>query len=248
MLIRWLGHATVLLALDGVRLLTDPLLRGRLGPLVRTAAPVKAGDLASLDCVLLSHLHADHTDPASLRRLGTSTPILAPRGAGNWLRRAGLSEVMELGAGEETRVGSVRVAATPARHSARRYPRGGPVAEPVGFVVSGSRSAYFAGDTDLFAGMAGLNDRIDAALLPVWGWGRSLGSGHLDPEGAAEAARIIAPRTAIPIHWGTLALGWPWRPVPEPDWPARRFAEVAATRAPGVDVRVLAPGEATELR
>lgn len=247
MLVRWLGHATALLALDGVRLVTDPLLRGRLGPLVRTAPPVDLGGLAPVDCVLLSHLHADHADPGSLRRLGTSTPVVAPRGAAGWLRQAGLPEVVELGPGEETRVGPVRVVATAARHSPRRRPRGGPVAEPVGFVVRGSRSAYFAGDTDLFAGMADLGGRIDAALLPVWGWGRSLGPGHLNPERAAEAARLIAPRVAIPIHWGTLALGWPWRPVPDPGWPARRFAELTAVRAPAVEVRVLAPGEATEL-
>ena len=249
MLVRWLGHATVLLALDGVRLLTDPLLRSRLGPLVRTVAPVDAGSLPPIDCVLLSHLHADHSDPGSLRRVGRSTPIVAPRGAGGWLRHAGFPEVVELRPGDETRVGPVRVRATEAKHSARRRPRGGPVADPVGFVVAGSsHSAYFAGDTDLFDGMSDLRGIIDAALLPVWGWGRSLGPGHLDPERAAEAAEIIAPRVAIPIHWGTLALGWPWRPAADPEWPARRFAELAQARAPAVEVRLLAPGEATELR
>ncbi len=246
MLVRWLGHATVLLAVDGVRVLTDPVLRSRIGPLVRTAGPVDTAALGSIDCVLLSHLHADHADLPSLRRLGPSTPILAPHPAARWLRRAGLADVAELRAGEETRVGPVRVLATEARHDARRRPLG-PAGEPVGYVIEGSRSAYFAGDTDLFAGMAQRRGRIDVALLPVWGWGRSLGPGHLDPERAATAAEVIAPRVASPIHWGTFALGRPWRPVADPAWPARRFAELVAGRAPGVEVRVLAPGGSTEV-
>lgn len=58
---------------------------------------------------------------------------------------------------------------------------------------------------------------------------------------------MIAPRVAISIHWGTLALGWPWRPAADPGWPARRFAELTAGRAPAVEVRVLSPEEATEV-
>ncbi len=246
MLVRWLGHATALLAVDGVRVLTDPVLRSRVGPLVRTARPAGAASPGSIDCILLSHLHADHADLPSLRRMGSSTPILAPHRAGRWLRGAGFADVTELRAGEEAQVGAVRVMATEARHDARRRPLG-PVGEPVGYVVEGSQSAYFAGDTDLFAGMADLRGRIDVALLPVWGWGRSLGPGHLDPDRAATAAGVIAPQVAIPIHWGTLALGRPWRPVTDPAWPARQFAELTAGRAPGVEVRVLAPGEATEV-
>lgn len=246
MLIRWLGHATALLTTDGVRLLTDPVLGARAGPLVRTARPAGAAALGPVDCVLLSHLHADHTDLPSLRRLGASVPILAPHPAARWLRRAGFERVAELRAGEATSVGAVRVTATEARHDARRRPLG-PAGGPLGYVVEGSRSAYFAGDTDLFDGMAALRGRIDVALLPVWGWGPSLGPGHLDPERAATAAGIIAPRIAIPIHWGTLALGRPWRPVADAAWPARRFAQVAAETAPGVEVRILTPGERTEV-
>jgi L-ascorbate metabolism protein UlaG (beta-lactamase superfamily) len=246
MFVRWLGHATVLLAVDEVRVLTDPVLGRRVGPLVRTARPAGPAGLEPVDCVLLSHLHADHTDLPSLRRLGTSTPILAPHPAARWLRRAGFDEVAELRAGEATGVGAVRVIATEARHDARRRPLG-PAGAPVGYVVEGSRSAYFAGDTDLFDGMADLGGRIDVALLPVWGWGPTLGPGHLDPERAATAVEIIRPRIAIPIHWGTFALGRPWRPVADPGWPARRFAELVAERAPAVEVRVLVPGEDTEV-
>jgi L-ascorbate metabolism protein UlaG (beta-lactamase superfamily) len=246
MFVRWLGHATVLLGVDGVRVLTDPVLGARVGPLVRTAPPAGSAALEPVDCVLLSHLHADHTDLPSLRGLGMSTRILAPHPAARWLRRLGFNEVAELRAGEATSVGAVRVTATEARHDARRRPLG-PAGRPVGYVVEGSRSAYFAGDTDLFDGMADLRGRIDVALLPVWGWGPSLGPGHLDPERAATAAGIIEPRIAIPIHWGTFALGRPWRPIADQAWPARRFAELTADRAPAVEVRVLEPGEGTDV-
>lgn len=244
--VRWLGHATALLELDGVRLLTDPVLGPRAGPLVRLGRPIGGPSIGPVDCVLLSHLHADHADVASLRRLGSAVPVLGPPGAMRWLRRIGVQEVQELRPGEEAGVGAVRVIATPAMHERRRWPLG-PTSDPIGFLVRGSRSAYFAGDTDLFDEMADLRNSVDVALLPVWGWGSKLGPGHLDPERAARAAAIIEPAVAIPIHWGTFAVGRPVRRPADPSWPARRFATLAASYAPSVEVRILAPGERTEL-
>jgi L-ascorbate metabolism protein UlaG (beta-lactamase superfamily) len=238
----------VLIELGGVRLLTDPVLRARMGPLTRVAAPVDPGVLEGVDAVLLSHLHSDHADLPSLRRLG-SAPVIAPRGAGPWLAKRVPGEVRELGVGEELRVGAVWVRATPALHDARRWPVG-TGAEPVGFVVSDSGTAasvYFAGDTDLFPEMAELPASIDVALLPVAGWGATLGAGHLDPARAAEAVALIAPRVAIPIHWGTLSPRWPLKRHPDPSRPPREFAELVASRAPRVDARVLEPGERTDV-
>jgi L-ascorbate metabolism protein UlaG (beta-lactamase superfamily) len=236
----------VLLELDGVSLLTDPVLGPRVGPLVRIARPVGARGVEHVDVVLLSHLHADHTDLASLRRMPRGLPIVAPRGAGAWLQRAGMSEVHELVPGEALALGPVRVVATPARHDRHRPPFG-PSAEPMGYVITGSHSLYFAGDTDLFTAMEELHGVIDAALLPVWGWGPKLGPGHLDPERAARAAAIIAPSVAIPIHWGTFTLGRPARRPADISRPARQFAAITRRYDPGVEVRVLAPGECTEL-
>jgi L-ascorbate metabolism protein UlaG (beta-lactamase superfamily) len=234
--ITWLGHATVLVELDGVRLLTDPVLGPRVGPLVRTARPVGSASVGRVDAVLLSHLHADHGD----------VPVIAPRGAGEWLRRMDSREVFEVAAGEALAVGPARVVATPARHEGRRPPFG-PAPDPIGFVVTGSRTVYFAGDTDLFDAMEQLHGVIDAALLPIWGWGPTLGTGHLDPERAAQATAIIAPEVVIPIHWGTFALGRPARRPADPAWPARRFAAFAGAYAPDSEVRVLAPGESTRI-
>jgi L-ascorbate metabolism protein UlaG (beta-lactamase superfamily) len=115
-------------------------------------------------------------------------------------------------------------------------------APSVGYLIEGSRSVYFAGDTDLFDGMAGLAPGLDVALVPVAGWGSKVGAGHLDARRAAQAVRLLEPRIAVPIHWGTLSVLR--RPVS--DEPALDFAALAAEVAPGVDVRVLRPGESLE--
>lgn len=245
--VTWLGHATVLLELDGFRVLTDPVLGGRVGPLVRIAPAVDMGALRRVDCVLLSHLHADHADLGSLRLLGDRTPVVAPAGGEGWLRSNGLHDVRGIAPGQELRVGALRVRAVPAVHEARRRPLG-VAAEPVGYVVSGSRSAYFAGDTDLYPGMGRLRGQLDLALLPVAGWGPSVGQGHLDPQRAARAAAMIAPRVVIPIHWGTLALPrFLRRGSGDRIEPARRFAALAGEAAPEVEVRVLEVGERTSV-
>jgi L-ascorbate metabolism protein UlaG (beta-lactamase superfamily) len=240
--ITWLGHATVLVEMSGSRVLTDPVLRNRIGPLVRIAAPVRPDAVGPVDCVLLSHLHADHADLPSLRAVARCGPVVAPHPAGKWLTAKGLRDVQEIRAGGEIGVGAVRVTATPATHDGRRRPFG-PQAEPVGYLIGGSSSVYFAGDTDMFEAMSELRGSVDVALLPVWGWGPRLGPGHLNPESAAAALRLIAPAVAIPIHWGTFALGRPAKPPSDPERPARAFAEQARRYAPAVQVRVLTPGE-----
>jgi L-ascorbate metabolism protein UlaG (beta-lactamase superfamily) len=242
----WLGHATVLIEAGGLRLLTDPVLGRRVGLLRRVVPPPGPDTVERIDAVLLSHLHSDHVDLASLRRLGEAVPLVAPPGAGEWLRRRGFRQLRELGPGAATGVGDVRVEATPAFHDGRRWPLG-QLAEAVGFLIEGERSVYFAGDTDLFPGMASLAGRVDVALVPVWGWGPRLGPGHLDPARAADAVAMIRPRVAIPIHWGTLARPWARPARDERARPARAFAAAAERVAPDVEVRVLEPGERAQL-
>ena len=129
-------------------------------------------------------------------------PIVAPRGSRPLLRR--FSDVREVEVGEDVRFGDVVVTATPAVHTSRRVTLRS--TESVGYVVAGSRRIYFAGDTDLFDGMADLAGSLDVALIPVAGWGSKVGVGHLDPERAARALQLLKPRLAVPIHWGTLSL------------------------------------------
>lgn len=237
----YVGHSTLLLELDGARLLTDPVLGPGIGHIRRTAPAPVLDDLAPLDAVLVSHAHHDHLDPASLRKVVRECPVIAPRGCGTILRRSGVREIIEMDAGDRISVGGVGVEAVPALHDGRRYPVGRRLAA-LGFLFDASVRVYFAGDTDIFPEMSALAGRVDVAALPVWGWGPRLPPGHLDPEGAARAAALIGPSTAIPIHWGTLTALGAQRGM-EPIAPARDFARAVARLAPGVDVRILMPGE-----
>ena len=242
--ITWIGHSTVLIELDGVRLLTDPLLRPRVAHLRRAVAAPNRIE-GELDAILLSHVHYDHLDVPSLRRV-EAAQVIAPRGAGRVLGRNGFAGVIELGEGDEIALGSVAVVATRAEHSARRGPFSGP-SPALGYLIGGSARVYFAGDTDLFAEMHALRPGLDVALLPVWGWGHRLPPGHLDPRRAAEALRLLAPRVAIPIHWGTYRRVGSSRDPAVLREPAERFEQLAAELAPEVTVRVLAPGERIEI-
>ena len=240
----FLGHATVLIECAGKRLLTDPLLRARVAHL-RRQVPLEDGALGGpVDAVLISHLHHDHLDLPSLRALGSDTPLIVPAGAGPWLRRRRFGAVSELAVGEGASVGALTVRAVPARHDGRR-PRG-PQAPAIGYLVEGECAVYFAGDTELFPEMGRLGRPVDVALLPIGGWGPRLGPGHMGPLEAARATALIAPRIAIPIHWGTLLpIGLSRRYRARLADAPRRFAEHVAELAPGVEVRVLAPGEDT---
>jgi len=238
----WVGHATALIEVGGARLLTDPLLRSRLAHLRRHGPPPAPEAMRDLDAVLISHLHHDHLDLPSLRLLPAGTPLVVPRGAAKMLHRHGFADVRELAAGESTEVAGVEVLAVDAVHDRHRL-RIGPQADTLGYVADGA--VYFAGDTDLFDGMADLAG-IEVALIPVWGWGPSLGQGHLDPEAAARAAALLRPRIAVPIHWGTFFphLMHLWKSDRLTD-PPHEFAAAVARLAPEVDVRVLRPGGST---
>ena len=246
--VTYVGHATVLIEMDGVRRLTDPVLRRRIGPLRRHGALPDPRLAEGVDAVLISHLHHDHADVPSLRRLSRTVPVLAAPGAGNFLARLGFGDVRELAPGDSAAVGGVRVTATEANHPAggRRFER---TSRAVGFELTGRRRIYFAGDTDLFEGMEEIGaGGLDLALLPIWGWGTNIGAGHLDPERAARAAVLLSPRAVVPIHWGTLyPLGLArLRPGPLRS-PPRELATWMRELAPQSELRVLAAGEATSL-
>jgi L-ascorbate metabolism protein UlaG (beta-lactamase superfamily) len=239
----WIGHGTVLLDLDGVRLLTDPVLRSRVWHLRRQAPGVDATEYADVDAVLVSHLHFDHLDLPSLKRLGRSVPLVVPRGGGRLLVRRGFRRVLEVEPGEEVRIGALTILATHAEHDGLRLPLGAK-APALGYVLRGSRRIYFAGDTDLFEGLVEIGRDLDVALLPIWGWGPSAGPGHLDPRRAAEALRLLRPLLAVPIHWGSyapLGLGRV-QSILLPD-PVKAFRREAVGIAPEVEVRVLGLGE-----
>lgn len=242
--VRYIGHGTVLLDLPGIRLLTDPFLRSGLGPLRRHGPVPQPGAIGPIGFVAISHAHPDHFDPGSLRALDGDPLVIVPRGLGGTARRIGL-RAREVEVGERVSIGPQwTITAVPARHW--RWPAAWRAAT-IGYLLEGpSGGIYFAGDTGPFPAMEELAGRVDIALLPVGSWGPHLLPGHLSPRAAAEVARRVGARVAIPIHWGTLyprtlerVLG---HRLTEP---ASRFATWTARLVPELDVRVLQPGEAT---
>jgi len=246
MRITWLGHSSVVLDIDGFRVLTDPLLRPHAGLLRRLAPRPDPTSWSRPDVVLLSHLHHDHAELRSLRMLGGAALMSAPANVA-WLRRRKLMHAVPLGDGW-TAVGSgVQIRQVPAEHHSRPMPHRPNDAN--GHLVRGpSGIVWIAGDTGLYPEMAAIpamaGGPVDVALVPVWGWGPRLSAGHLTPESAARAVAMSGARFALPVHWGTLhppfvthfARSWL-------EQPGHRFAAAVAGQAPGCTAVVLAPGQ-----
>ncbi|MFI1564689.1 MBL fold metallo-hydrolase [Streptomyces sp. NPDC020490] len=245
--VTWWGHATCTVEDSGVRVLTDPLFARRLAHLRRRRGALPPPGAWRADVALVSHLHADHLHVPSLERLAPGTRLLVPRGARRAvpaLRRLVRLHVTEVAPGDVVRVHDLNVRAVPARHDGRRLPVGPHRSPALGYVLEGEARTYFAGDTGLFDTMAKEVGPVDVALLPVGGWGPNLGDGHLDAGRAAEALARLAPRSAVPVHYGTY---WPIgmdavRPH-EFHTPGDEFVRRAAQRAPGVTVHRLGHGE-----
>jgi L-ascorbate metabolism protein UlaG (beta-lactamase superfamily) len=242
----FVGHATVRLDLAGTRILTDPFLRSRLGPLERHGPLPDPAAFGDIDVVLISHGHPDHFDRESLAAIPGRPLVVVPRGLGAAARRWTHAEVVEMAVGESVRFGDVSIEAVPARHWVTP---GSARARPQGYVLDAGSRIWFAGDTGPLPPELRPPGRIHLALLPVWTWGPHRGPGHLGPRSAAELLAELDARVAVPIHWGTLyprRLHRVWSgPLTEP---GDRFAAHAARLAPGVEVRVLRPRETTRIR
>ncbi len=246
MRLTWLGHSSVVLDLDGVRVLTDPLLRPHVGLLRRFAPRPDPAAWAHPDVVLISHLHHDHAELRSLRMLH-GVPLMSAPANVAWLRRRRMRPALPLQDGWTHVAREVEVRQVPAVHGHRPMPHRPNDAN--GQLLRGpSGTVWIAGDTELYPEMAALPEMaggpIDVALVPVWGWGPRLSPGHLTPEEAARAVALTGARYAVPVHWGTLhpplfsrfARGWL-------ELPGERFATALAEHAPDTTPVVLAPGE-----
>ncbi len=219
--ITFVNHATVLVQMDGVNLLTDPIWGEAAGPVPyiarkrRRPPGLRFEDLPPIDAVLISHDHYDHMDLPTLQRLVDAhhPRILAGLGQGALLASFGITSVTELDWWQWTGVNGLRVWAVPARHTCRRgaCDRNGRLW--LGFVVrSPSGSVYFAGDTGYGPQFQEIAERFGPtrlALLPIApGLPRKLfGPVHMDAHDAAIAARTLRAEVSIPIHFGTFAQG-----------------------------------------
>jgi L-ascorbate metabolism protein UlaG (beta-lactamase superfamily) len=244
----WLGHSTVRFDLGAARLLTDPFLGRWIGPLRRVGPMPAPAEYAAIDAVLISHLHHDHLDLRSLRRLGTAMTIVAPRGAGALLSRHGFGNVHEVVAGDAVPIADVTITAVPAQHDGDRLGTRAHAA-PVGYLLRGAgRTVYFAGDTGVEQSFDAVPAEVDVAALPIGGWGLTLGAGHLNPEQAAKLAARLRPRLVVPIHWGTLQVPVLRHLRPHLGQQAGpRFAALAAQVAGAVPAVLAAPGERVAL-
>lgn len=243
----WLGHASFLVQLDGVSLLVDPALRGRIfGGIRSNVAPgLGPAELPRIDAALVTHGHYDHLDLPTLRQVGA--PVVAGLGTGAVLRGARLT-CRELGWWGTAQVGPVRVTFVPAQHWSRRGPRDVNRTLWGGFVIEGAGAAvYHAGDSAWFEGFERIGARfpaLDAALLPIGAYdpGWFMERQHMNPEQALAAFQALGARTMVAMHWGTFKLTD--EPLDEP--PRRLEAERSRLAIPAERVRVPAVGETLE--
>jgi len=245
--ITYVGHATVLVEMNGMRILTDPVLRHRLGLLRHRKRVIAPANYNNIDAVLISHVHLDHLDIPSLRLIERDTLMIVPQGTWKLLHRRGIRNIIEMYIGDSLSIGSISVRSTYAHHGGKRYPFG-TQADSMGYIIGGDYRIYFAGDTDIFPGMENICEGLDIALLPIWGWGPKLSKGHMNPYTAARALMLLSPRFAIPIHWGTLhPLGMGWMNPRFLYEPPNDFIRYASRMAPDVKIHVVQPGSIVDI-
>jgi L-ascorbate metabolism protein UlaG (beta-lactamase superfamily) len=246
--VTYLGHASVLIETNGLRILTDPILRDRISFLRRTTPTIHEAYYQDIDIVLISHLHYDHLDMQSLRKIEGACRLIVPHGTAPILEKGGIKDFQEVNIGEQLQIGPTSIQVTYADHTRSRHPMG-PTADSLGFIINGDINVYFPGDTRLFPEMDSLTDeKLDIALLPVWGWGYHRGKMHMGPKEAAQALELLNPQVAVPIHWGTfIPIGLQWLKPAFYYFPPIEFASHAKKIAPHVDVRILTPGEQVTL-
>jgi L-ascorbate metabolism protein UlaG (beta-lactamase superfamily) len=219
MRVTFVNHATVLLQMDGVNVLTDPTWAKRSDPVVgprrRRPPGLRFEDLPPIDAVLVSHDHHDHMDLPTLRRLSAAFHPAVFVGLGNaaYLASKGVSGGRDLDWWQSAEIApGVRVTAVPARHTSQRGLFDRDRTLWCGFVVSGpGGAAYFAGDTGFGAHFRLIHDRLPLlrlALLPIGGFVPEwyMHQQHMGPADAVHACDVLGAATCIPMHFGTFPI------------------------------------------
>lgn len=241
----WLGHSTVLLEIDGKRVLTDPVFARRIGPGSMIGprrfhpTPAQVSELPPLDVVLVSHDHFDHLCLPTMRELAaTGVPVVTALGVGAHLEKCGFlpSQIVELDWWQSAVVGGVHFTATPAQHFSGRSLGGRNRTLWASWVMQGEKhKVFFSGDTGLtdeFAEIGRTFGPFDLVMLEIGAFHPSWGTIHLGPENALKAFQMLGSGTLFPVHWGTFSLGFhAW------DAPGEELLELA----PHYGARILTP-------
>ena len=217
--VTWLGHSTVLLELDGFRVLTDPVFGDRASPLTFAGpkrfhpVPASLDELPPLDAVLLSHDHYDHLCRPTMTALAKKTvPIITALGVGAHLEAMGVARerITELDWHESHEVKGLRFTATPSQHFSGRGLTDRNATLWASWVIqTANRKVFFSGDTgltDAFETIGQTYGPFELVMLEVGAWHPSWGSIHLGPENALKAFQMLGGGTLLPVHWGTFNL------------------------------------------
>jgi len=224
--ITWLSHSTLLIEIDGLRVLIDPVWGERaspfnwLGPERFFPPPLPFEQLPGLDVVVISHDHYDHLDFPTIRRLvDDGVPFVVPLGVGAHLEYWGIpaERITELDWWQEHSIGDLRLVATPARHFSGRsmFMADREATLWSGWALLGPQHRlYYSGDTAMFPGFADIGDRLgpfDATMIESGAYNPMWADVHLGPEQAVEAHLMVGGGVMIPVHWGLFDLavhGW----------------------------------------
>ena len=251
----WLGHSTVLVEIDGARVLFDPVWGRRaspsslVGPKRFHEPPLAIADLPPLDAIVASHDHYDHLDRDFVRTIARNDSqsrarFIVPLGVGAHLERWGVAadRITELDWTESVAVGSLTFTATEARHFSGRGLTNRNHTLWASWSVAGPRHRIFhSGDTGPFAGFANIgaaHGPFDLTLIKIGAYDPSWPDIHLTPEQAVDAHRELRGKLLLPIHWGTFNLAFhAWDEPPE---------RVVAAASAGIGLIVPKPGESIE--
>jgi L-ascorbate metabolism protein UlaG (beta-lactamase superfamily) len=217
----WLGHSTVLIEVDGLRVLTDPVFGERASPVSFAGAkrfhpvPATIDQLPPLDAVLLSHDHYDHLCEKSMRQIAKlRVPVVTSLGVGARLEKFGVDPtlVTELDWWEEQVMpgGELSFTATPSQHFSGRSLSDRNITLWSSWVIqTPNRRIFFSGDTGLtqeFRDIAARFGPFDVTMLEIGAWNQAWGDIHLGPENALHAFELLGGGTLLPVHWGTFDL------------------------------------------